>query len=89
MDSGQNTANATSANFIVSVAPHSTRAIGKIAMTGIVLKNSMTPIALRYAKALRPISVPMTTAATPPMSNPIAHPARVCPTADHSTCEAA
>jgi hypothetical protein len=47
MTSGQKTPNATSANFIVSVAPHSTRAIGKIAMTGIVLKNSMTPITLR------------------------------------------
>lgn len=47
MVSGQNTANATSANFMVRVAPHRTRAIGKIAMTGIVLKNSITPIALR------------------------------------------
>jgi hypothetical protein len=47
MTSGQNTANATSANFIVSVAPHSTSAIGRIAMAGIVLKNSITPIVLR------------------------------------------
>ena len=46
MTSGQNTANATRANFIVSVAPHSTRAIGKIAITGIALKNSITPITL-------------------------------------------
>jgi hypothetical protein len=47
MTSGQNTPNATSANFIVSVAPHSTSATGRIAITGIVLKNSITPIALR------------------------------------------
>jgi hypothetical protein len=31
----------------VSVAPHSTRPIGRIAITGIALKNSITPIALR------------------------------------------
>ena len=47
MASGQNTAKATSANFIVSVAPHSTRAIGRIAITGMALKNSITPITLR------------------------------------------
>jgi hypothetical protein len=47
MTSGQNTAKATSTNFIVSVAPHSTSAIGRIAITGIVLKNSITGIALR------------------------------------------
>jgi hypothetical protein len=44
MTSGQNTANATSANFIVSVAPHSTRPTGRIAITGMALKNSTTPI---------------------------------------------
>jgi hypothetical protein len=47
MTSGQNTAKATSASFIVSVAPHSTSATGRIAITGIVLKNSITPMALR------------------------------------------
>jgi len=47
MTRGQKTANATSAYFIVSVAPHSTRAIGRIAMTGMALKNSITPITLR------------------------------------------
>jgi hypothetical protein len=47
MTSGQNTANATSANFIVSVAPHSTRPIGRIAITGMALKNSIRPITLR------------------------------------------
>jgi hypothetical protein len=31
----------------VSVAPHSTRPIGRIAITGIALKNSITPITLR------------------------------------------
>jgi hypothetical protein len=29
------------------VAPHSTRPIGRIAITGIALKNSITPITLR------------------------------------------
>jgi hypothetical protein len=47
MTSGQNTANATRATFIDSVAPHSTSAIGKIAITGMVLKNSTTPMTLR------------------------------------------
>jgi hypothetical protein len=47
MTSGQNTANATSANFIVSVAPHSTSATGRMAITGMALKNSITPITLR------------------------------------------
>jgi hypothetical protein len=47
MTSGQNTANATSANFIVSVAPHRTRPTGRIAITGMALKNSITPMALR------------------------------------------
>lgn len=47
MTSGQNTANATSANFIVSVAPHSTRPTGRIAITGMALKNSITPLTLR------------------------------------------
>jgi hypothetical protein len=31
----------------VSVAPHNTSPIGRIAMTGIALKNSITPITLR------------------------------------------
>jgi hypothetical protein len=47
MTSGQKTAKATSASFMLKVAPHSTSAIGKMAMTGIVLKNSITPIELR------------------------------------------
>jgi hypothetical protein len=81
MTSGQNTANATRANFIVSVAPHSTRPIGKIAITGIALKNSITPITLLYAKLLRAMSVPMTSAAPAPIASPIAQPSRVCPIA--------
>jgi hypothetical protein len=44
MTSGQKTANATSAYFIVSVGPHSTRATGRIAITGMALKNSTAPM---------------------------------------------
>ena len=83
MTSGQKTAKATSANFIVSVAPHRTSAIGKMAMTGIVLKNSITPIALRYANTLSPASEPRTTAPPPPASRPMPQPASVSRTADH------
>jgi len=47
MTNGQNTANATSAYFVVSVAPHRTSPTGRIAITGMALKNSITPMTLR------------------------------------------